>query len=227
MKEVVLVIAAHPDDEVLGCGGSIAKLSKQGAAVHIAFLADGVFSRAGDAKIKKNELIKRRLAAENACKVLGAQSVSFGEMPDNQLDTIPLLDIIGAVEKVIKKYKPNTVFTHHGGDLNVDHRLTHDAVVTACRPQSDNSVKTLLFYEVPSSTEWQSPNSALCFTPNWFIDISDELNLKMQALDAYHDELRSWPHPRSIKGVEHLARWRGATICVGAAEAFMLGRKIF
>ena len=227
MKEVVLVIAAHPDDEVLDCGGSIAKLSKQGATVHIAFLADGVFSRMGDAKIKENELTERRLAAENACKILGAQSISFGELPDNQLDTVPLLDIICVVEKIIKKYKPNTLFTHHGGDLNVDHRLTHDAVLTACRPQADNTVKTLLFFEVPSSTEWHSPNSSACFTPNWFIDITDELSLKMQALNAYHDELRPWPHPRSIKGVEYLARWRGATICVGAAEAFMLGRKLF
>ena len=226
MKEKILVIAAHPDDEVLGCGGSIAKLSKQGAVIHIAFLADGVFSRVGDAKIKQNELMQRRLAAENACNILGAHSVSFGDFPDNQLDTIPLIDVIRTVEEIIKKYNPDTIFTHHGGDLNIDHRLTHDAVLTACRPQSDNSVKTLLFYEVPSSTEWQSPNSVLFFTPNWFIDISDELNLKTQALNAYHDELRAWPHPRSIKGVEYLARWRGATICVEAAEAFVLGRKL-
>ena len=226
MKQKVLVIAAHPDDEVLGCGGTIAKLSKQGAVIHIAFLADGVFSREGNVNIKQNELKQRRLAAENACKILGADSVTFGDFPDNRLDTIALLDVIRAVEEIINKFNPDTIFTHHGGDLNIDHRYTHEAVVTACRPQSDSSVKTLLFYEVPSSTEWRSPYSLPYFVPNWFIDISDELDLKKQALRAYQDEMRAWPHPRSIEGVEYLSRWRGATICVEAAEAFMLGRTL-
>ncbi len=189
-------------------------------------MADGVYSRERDAKIKQNELIQRRIAAENACEILGADSVSFGDLPDNQLDTIALLDVVQEVEKIISKYKPDTIFTHHAGDLNIDHRLTHEAVITACRPQADNTVKTLLFYEIPSSTEWQAPYTSHVFIPNWFIDISDELTLKIKALEEYHNELRKWPHPRSIEGVEYLARWRGATICVEAAEAFMLGRKL-
>jgi N-acetylglucosamine malate deacetylase 1 len=222
----VLVVAAHPDDEVLGCGGTIAKLSKQGVDVHVIFLADGVYSRKREKDSIQNELIRRRLAAEQACSTLGVNTVLFGEFPDNKLDTIALLDVVRVVEENIIKIKPDTVFTHHGGDLNIDHRLTHDAVLTACRPQSDNTVKILLFFEVPSSTEWQSPSSPPFFTPNWFIDISHELKMKTEALKIYNEELRKWPHPRSTEGVESLARWRGATICVEAAEAFMLGRKL-
>jgi LmbE family N-acetylglucosaminyl deacetylase len=102
----------------------------------------------------------------------------------------------------------------------------HEATVTACRPQIGNPVETLLCFEVPSSTEWQLPGSAPIFAPNWFVDISDTLGRKLAALDAYAAELRAWPHPRSLQGVEHLAHWRGATVAVNAAEAFMLGRQL-
>jgi LmbE family N-acetylglucosaminyl deacetylase len=108
----------------------------------------------------------------------------------------------------------------------VDHRITNQAVLTACRPQQGQPVKTLLCFEVPSSTEWQLASHNNVFNPNWFMDISDTLELKLSALDAYIAELRDWPHPRSRQGVEHLSHWRGATIGVNAAEAFMLGRHI-
>ena len=226
MTQSILILCAHPDDEVLGCGGTIAKLADQGATVHVAFLADGVFSREGDAVVQQEELRIRRAAAQKACDILGVKSVSFGDFPDNRMDTVALLDITKALENLIAEYKPEVVFTHHAGDVNIDHRRMHDAAVTACRPQRGHPVKTLLCFEVPSSTEWQLPGSAPVFAPNWFVDISDTLDRKFAALDAYAAELRDWPHPRSRQGVDHLARWRGATVGVDAAEAFMLGRQL-
>lgn len=222
----VLILAAHPDDEVLGCGGTIAKLADQGAKIHVAFLADGVFSREGNAAARQAALEARRAAARQACEILGVTSSSFGDMPDNQLDTLALLDIVQPIEAMIDQRRPDAVFTHHAGDVNIDHRRLHEAVVTACRPQTGHPVRTLLFFEVPSSTEWQPPGSAPLFAPNWFIDISATLDRKMAALDAYSAEMRPWPHPRSRPGVEHLARWRGATVGVEAAEAFILGRRM-
>ena len=142
------------------------------------------------------------------------------------MDSVDLLDVIQHVERLLVRYRPKIVFTHHAGDLNVDHRLTHQAVVTACRPQTSLTVKTLLFFEVASSTEWQVSGAALAFEPNWFVDVSKTHKRKMAALEAYGAELRGWPHPRSLKGIDHLLRWRGATVGVEAAEAFMLGRKL-
>ena len=226
MTQSILILAAHPDDEALGCGGTIAKLADEGAIVHVAFLADGVFSRASEQAAQQLELASRRAAAQKACEILGVKSVSFGDFPDNRMDTIPLLEITQVVETLIAEHQPEIVFTHHAGDVNIDHRRLHEAVVTACRPQQGHPVKTLLCFEVPSSTEWQLPGSAPAFTPNWFIDISATLVRKLTALDAYADELRAWPHPRSLQGVEHLAHWRGARVGVDAAEAFILGRQL-
>ncbi len=225
MMQSILILAAHPDDEVLGCGGTIAKFTEAGIVVNVAFLADGVFSRAGQQEDRQHELTARRSAAQRACEILEVKTVSFGDFPDNRMDTIPLLEITQAVEILIAKHQPETVFTHHAGDVNIDHRRLHEAVVTACRPQHGDPVKTLLCFEVPSSTEWQLPGSALPFTPNWFEDISSTLGRKLVALEAYAEELRPWPHPRSRRGVEHLAHWRGATVGVDAAEAFFLGRQ--
>lgn len=222
----ILVLAAHPDDEVLGCGGTIARLSKRGASIRIAFLADGVTSREESVAIQQAERDARCEAAEKACAILGAKSTYFGNFPDNRMDSVSLLDIVKTIEALIAEYRPDTIFTHHAGDVNVDHRRIHEAVVPACRPQGANPVKTLLFFEVPSSTEWQIPGTAPAFSPNWFVDVSDLLHRKLAALEAYASELRPWPHPRSLQGVEHLARWRGATIGVEAAEAFILGRRL-
>jgi LmbE family N-acetylglucosaminyl deacetylase len=222
----ILILAAHPDDEVLGCGGTIAKLANDGATIHVAFLADGVFSRVGSSIDQDEELHVRRAAAQKSCEILGAKSVSFGEFPDNRMDTVALLDITRELEGLLTKHKPEMIFTHHAGDVNIDHRRMHEATVTACRPQPGHPVKTLLNFEVPSSTEWQLSGSAPIFAPNWFVDISGTLDQKLAALDFYSSELRDWPHPRSRQAIEHLARWRGASVGVDAAEAFMLGRKL-
>ena len=150
--------------------------------------------------------------------------MQFDDLPDNRLDSVPLLGITQRIEALIDQHRPATVFTHHTVDLNIDHQRVHQAVMTACRPQRGHPVKTVLCFEVPSSTEWQPPGSGAVFAPNWFIDISATLDQKLAALDAYAGELRDWPHPRSRQGVEHLARWRGATVGCDVAEAFILGR---
>jgi LmbE family N-acetylglucosaminyl deacetylase len=194
--------------------------------VHLAFLTDGIGARHPDAAPRQAEREQRRAAAAAAARILGAASLSFDDLPDNRLDSVPLLVIAQKVEALIDQHRPTTLFTHHAGDLNIDHRRTHQAVITACRPQRGHSVRTLLCFELPSSTEWQPPGSGLAFTPHWFVDISTTLVGKLAALDAYADELRDWPHPRSRQGIEHLARWRGASVGCDAAEAFMLARHL-
>ena len=227
-QETVLVIAAHPDDEVLGCGGTLARLAAEGCAVHILLMADGETSRtagAGQMNIP-GRLTARNAAASAACKILGCTSVEALDLPDNRLDGVELLDVIKHVETFVQRFQPSVVLTHHAGDVNIDHRVVHDAVISACRPQPGHPVKELLFFEVPSSTEWRPPSSAEPFNPNWFVDISATLAKKLEALQAYDTELRAFPHPRSLKAVTALAQWRGATTGVDAAEAFILGRKL-
>lgn len=227
MKKI-LVIAAHPDDEVLGCGATIARHAKSGDSVHIVILAEGVTSRDDlrDRLRRDVELSELAKAAFSARDILGAKTLDLHEFPDNRMDSVDHLDIVKVIEKFLNMYEPEVVYTHHAGDVNIDHRCIHEAVITATRPQPGQTVKTLLFFEVPSSTEWQPPGSAPAFAPNWFVDISSTLSLKMEALAAYKTEMRSWPHTRSCEAVEHLARWRGATIGSDAAEAFVLGRKV-
>lgn len=228
MNSAVAVIAAHPDDEVLGCGGAITRFAKSGRSVHILLIADGVSSR-GDSdapEIMSEHLAARKEAAEMACKIMGGRSVELLGFPDNRLDSVDLLDLVKVIEDFIQRYKPATVFTHHAGDVNVDHRVVHDAVLAACRPLPGHVVTELLFFEVPSSTEWRPPGSGEAFNPNWFVEIADELTVKLNALEAYADEVRPFPHPRSLFAVEALAHWRGASAGFKAAEAFVLGRKL-
>jgi len=220
----VLVVAAHPDDEVLGCGGFIASKASSGAEVSVIFISDGVTSRAKN--LGKSEIETRRSAAKLAAEVLGIKNVHFGDFPDNQLDSVPILRIVQFIEGFANALSPDTVLTHFGGDLNVDHRIVNQAVLTAFRPTPNQCVKNILFFEVPSSTEWQVPTEGEAFVPNWFEDISETLALKIRALEMYEFEMRKWPHPRSIKGVEHLARWRGASCGVDAAEGFVLGKRL-
>jgi N-acetylglucosamine malate deacetylase 1 len=226
MPNSILVVAAHPDDEAFGCGGTMANLADQGNDVHVAFLADGVSARGAVGAALQAELTARRAAARAAADILGVRSVTFSDLPDNRMDTVALLDVIGIVEALVAQHEPDTVITHHGNDLNIDHQLTHQAVVTACRPQPGHLVRTLLSFEVPSSTEWQVPGASGAFAPNWWSNIATTLERKLLALGAYAAELRPWPHPRSPEAVEHLARWRGASVGMEAAEAFTLERHL-
>lgn len=224
----ILVVAAHPDDEVLGCGGTLARFAKEGQTVHIVLFADGVTSRPqGSVGLVEQELIDaRKSAAVSACQILGCSSVETLSLPDNRMDRLELLDVIKKVETYVDRYHPTVIITHHSGDVNIDHRIIHNAVITACRPQPNHFVKELLFFEVPSSTEWMPSGSRSFFEPNVFVDISDTLLVKLRAMKAYDSELRDFPHPRSIEAIKSLASWRGATAGVFAAEAFVLGRKL-
>ena len=205
----------------------MARLAASGADVHVAFLADGIGARHGEgAKAGSPELAARRDAAREAGRILGVKSVEFGDFPDNRMDSVDLLEVVRAVELLLQRFVPDTVFCHHAGDVNVDHGVLHRAVLAACRPQPLHPVRSLLFYEVPSSTEWQTPASGGTFAPNWFVEITDQLEVRRKALESYAMEMRAWPHSRSYEATEHLARWRGATVGVAAAEAFMLGRHI-
>jgi N-acetylglucosamine malate deacetylase 1 len=227
MLSPIAVIAAHPDDEVLGCGGTLARMVKNGCTLHILILADGESSRSENNQEEISMLRNNRyIAAKNAAKLIGCENIEILNLPDNRLDSLDRLVIIKKIEDFIEHTQPKTVLTHHAGDVNIDHRIIHDAVIAACRPQPGHCVKELLFFEVPSSTEWRPPSSAIAFNPNFFVDISETLQIKLIALEAYNNELRPFPHPRSLEAVEALAKWRGATVGVRAAEAFIIGRKL-
>lgn len=222
MNKTVLVIAAHADDEALGCGGAIAKHTAAGDTVDVVFVADGVTARAG---VGDDEILQRQQATENARKILGINSTVFLGLPDNRLDSLALLDIVQPIESIVGKLSPEIIYTHHCGDLNIDHRLVHQAVMTACRPLPGCPVREILAFEVMSSTEW-SGAGLLPFTPNLFIDISQHLETKILALEAYALEMRTFPHSRSIEHLRCLARHRGNSMGVTAAEAFMAMRVI-
>lgn len=224
----IVIIAAHPDDEVIGCGGSIAKWAKAGHEVHVVIMAEGATSRDQnrDRVARSKEINSLHKAARVASDILGATSLAMLDFPDNRMDSADKLDVIKAVETHINKIKPGMVVTHYASDLNVDHQIVHDAVITACRPEPDQSVQRLLAFEVASSTEWRNSIPNTSFSPNVFENIADTIEIKKLALNAYASEMREWPHPRSIRAIEHLARWRGATIGFEAAEAFSLIREI-
>ena len=224
----IFIVAAHPDDEILGCGGSMAKWAREGHEVRALIMAEGATSRAKyrDRELHTDELSMLAKSAKKASDILGVKSTELLDYPDNRMDSVDLLDVVKSIEDKIQKLKPKVVVTHHAGDLNIDHQITHQAVITACRPQPGQTVRRILSFEVPSATEWQSYSCVSPFIPNWFEDITDMLILKIKALEVYESEMRDWPHSRSIKAVEHLARWRGASVGVEAAEAFMLVREI-
>lgn len=228
MARSILVVVAHPDDEVLGCGGTIARHADAGDAVRVLIAAEGATSRRSerDRSASAEELSGLVHAAHQACRILGTLGVEFLDLPDNRLDSLDRLDLIKLVEKRIARHQPEVVYVHHAGDVNVDHRRLHEAVVTACRPSPHHPVRRLLSFEVASSTEWQAPGSAPAFQPNWFVDISAQWARKQQALKAYESEMRAWPHARSHEALEHLARWRGSQVGVEAAEAFCLLRQL-
>jgi LmbE family N-acetylglucosaminyl deacetylase len=220
--KTVLVVAAHADDEVLGCGGTIARHVEEGDAVHLVFLADGVQSRRESSEA---DFARRIEASKHAQSILGISFSKLLELPDNKMDSIPLLEIVQRLEPIIQEIQPSVIYTHHHGDLNIDHRLTHAAVMTACRPTPDSSVREIYGFEVLSSTEW-SLQQVSPFLPDYFVDITQQLRIKLNALEAYADEMRKPPHSRSMAHAEVLAYHRGYSIGVDAAEAFEVYRII-
>ena len=227
MTRTVAVVAAHPDDEVLGCGGVIARHAQQGDSVHVLIVAEGATSRGAtrSREAAYGALTGLAEAAEKANGILGSASVKMLQYPDNRMDSVDLLDVAKSIEAFIEHYGPETVYTHFSGDLNRDHQIVSEATQIACRPVPNSRICELLMFEVASSTGWRS-GAATAFCPNYFYDISTTLELKLSALSAYVAEMRPWPHARSIEAVNVLAKWRGSSVGLTAAEAFVLERRI-
>jgi N-acetylglucosamine malate deacetylase 1 len=212
----ILIIAPHALDEVLGCGGTVASAADTGVPVHVLVLfGDGTGHDA-----------KRRIAAAAAARILGIRDVQFAGFPENRGDTIPLSDVVMAVEKALAAIKPGTVYVAHGGNLHIDHQTAFRATVTAVRPVPGQPVASLYGYEVPSSTDWAPRGVGEPFLPVRYVDVSNALERKKKALDAYAFELRQVPHARSLDAVLNVATVRGATVGLAAAEAFTVLREI-
>ena len=223
----VLVVAAHPDDEVLGCGATIARLAREGAEVYLAILGEGITSRrasreAGDqAEVKALRECSRRVSS-----LLGAKDLIQHDLPDNRFDTVPLLDVVKLVEELVKRLQPQVVYTHHGGDLNIDHAVTSRAVLTATRPVVGCPVRELLAFEVPSSTEWAFQQYEPSFRADVFMDVQATIEAKIKAMELYEGETRPFPHPRSAEALRAIARRWGSVVGVEYAEAFSLVRSV-
>jgi LmbE family N-acetylglucosaminyl deacetylase len=216
----ILVISAHPDDEVLGCGGTITKYAKAGYPVYSLILGEGITSRYKDRKEADRTLIEKlRQQALKVAKVLGIKKTLFFNLPDNRFDTIALLDIIKIVEDIKKKIRPHIVFTHSSSDLNIDHQIVYKAVMTAFRPEAKGTVDEIYSFEIPSSTGWLFSKKNL-YAPNFYENIEDFIDTKIKALSCYKGELREWPHPRSIEGIKTFAKKRGLESGLKYAEAF-------
>lgn len=223
----ILVIAAHPDDEVLGCGGTIARLAREGHQIRIALLGEGITSRYRQRDQAEVGLIKAlHQQSRQVAKVLGVEEVLFFNLPDNQFDTVPLLEVVKIVEDLVNSHTPEIIYTHHGGDLNIDHHVTHRAVLTATRPIQGNPVREIYAFEVPSSTEWAFQCLEPAFHANVFVDITSTIAIKLQVLSHYDMEVRPFPHPRSVEVLRAIARRWGSIVGCEAAEAYQLIRAI-
>jgi LmbE family N-acetylglucosaminyl deacetylase len=224
----VLVIAAHPDDEVLGCGGTAARMVQEGSEVYIAIMGEGITSRHQQREgADAGELSLLHMHAEAAARTIGAKDVLLQKLPDNRLDSVPLLEVVKRVESLIERFQPQVIYTHHPGDLNVDHGVIHRAVLTATRPMAGQRVREIYAFEVPSSTEWAFSSVQPVFRPNVFVDISATLETKIAAMACYETEARPFPHPRSAEALRAIAtRWGSVAGCA-AAEAFELVRAVY
>ena len=223
----VLVIAAHPDDEILGCGGTAARLVAEGHEVHFAILGEGMTSRHPQrADADADQLATLHRQAQAAAAKVGVKSLVLHKLPDNRLDSMPLLEVVKLVEDVVDDFKPEIIYTHHGGDLNVDHGVIHRAVLTATRPTAGQSVREIYAFEVPSSTEWAFQCIEPCFRPNVFVEITQTIEVKIAAMECYTTEARKFPHPRSPEALRAIATRWGSVVGCAAAEAFELLRSV-
>lgn len=223
----ILVVAAHPDDEVLGCGGTIARLAQEGHEVFIAILGEGITSRCAQREQADSKaIVELHGRSQQVAKLLGAKDLFMFSLPDNRFDTVPLLDVVKVIEGLVERLKPEVVYTQHGGDLNIDHVVTFRATLTATRPVAGQCVKAVYAYEVASSSEWAFQQFAPVFHPSVFVDIGATLETKIKAMQLYESEARAFPHPRSPEAIRATAvRW-GSVVGLPAAEAFYSVRDI-
>ena len=233
----ILVIVAHPDDEVLGMGGTIKKLTKNKHNVKVVIMATGIISRRSSGyknkpdydlnentqKLMNKEILELKKDAIKANNLLGVKDIEFLNFPDNEMDLVSQLEVTKTVERIISKFNPNIVYTHSKQDINIDHRIIYESVITATRPMKNSKIEQVLSFEVPSSTEWYFPSK---FSPNMFVDINKELPTKIKALSAYKTEINNFPHPRSVEGIEIIAKHWGTVSAFNAAEAFYIVRQL-
>jgi LmbE family N-acetylglucosaminyl deacetylase len=227
----ILVIVAHPDDELLGPGGTIHRLSSSSSEtqIKVVILGEGITSRGDvrDAAKWDSELKQHQQNIRDAQSKLGYNELAIHTFPDNRFDSVPLLDIIKVVEREKESFKPDLILTHHGGDVNVDHQLTFQAVVTATRPMEHETVQAIVTFETPSGTEWIPSSDPRQFVPNLFIGISEaDLQAKIDAMECYKYERRAYPHPRSPEALRVRAQFWGVTVGKPIAEAFQVVRWI-
>jgi len=225
MSKKILIIAAHPDDEVLGCFGTVARLINEGYEAYTLILGEGKTSRDEQRVVenKKNEIEELNTEIQKANDTIGIKKVFVESFADNRFDSVDLLDIIKVISKVKEEIKPHIIFTHYEHDLNIDHQITYKAVITATRPMQDECVKEIYSFEILSSTEWNYPVS---FSPDTFFDISDTIDLKIDAMKEYTSELCEYPHPRSLEGIELNAKYQGMRVGKEYVEAFKSVRVI-
>lgn len=224
--ERILVIAAHPDDEVLGMGGTIAKLTSQGKEVHLLIVTDGSTSQYKGSENIGEILYSKKQETKKSSDILGIKSIMYGMLPDMKLDVTPHIDVNQVIEKAIDFIKPDTVFTHFWGDVNMDHRCVYNSTMVAVRPVKSQCVKEIYCYSVPSSTEWSPATTPTIFMPNLFVDISKEAQMKYKAMLAYKTEIREYPHPRSVEYLKKDDEATGLRIGIKAAESFVMIRKL-
>lgn len=218
----VLIVAAHPDDELLGVGGAVALHASRGDEVVLAIMCEGISVRYAS---ERKEEVDRQARA--AAAILGASAIHLDTLPDQRLDTLPVSEVAAPVERLISLHQPDRIYTHFAGDINRDHRILSEAVMIAARPYAAPSVKEILMFETPSSTEWSCPQLTASFQPNYFVDISSTLDKKLKAFACYTAELRDYPHPRSLRALEERSRYWGSGVNRPAAEAFVLCRSVF
>ena len=224
---VILVVAAHPDDEILGAGATVARRIAEGNEAYALILGEGQTSRWGKREnAGKDVVLALHKDSMEAAKVIGFTDVYLESLPDNRFDRLDLLDVVKLVEKYVGKEKPDIIYTHHQKDLNVDHRITFEAVLTATRPMEDCPVREIFAFETVSSTEWNFGNRERAFYPNVFVDVSGFFEIKCEAMRKYKSELCQFPHPRSIEMLEITAKRWGAIVGQQYVEAFELIRRI-
>ncbi len=225
-----MVVVAHPDDELLGLGATMHKLIKQyNVQTHVVILGEGITSRGNErnSELWQEELKIHKENIRDAQAEIGYHSVSTYDFPDNRFDSVALLDIIKVIEKEKEIFQPEVIFTHHGGDLNIDHQRTFEAIITATRPMKGEVVKTIITFETPSGTEWQASSDPRRFVPNLFIEVSEEnINAKIRGMECYEYEKREWPHPRSPKALEYFAKSNGSKVGCKLAEKFSVVRHL-
>ena len=221
MSNKVLVVIAHSDDEVLGCGGTIINHVQNKDEVFVLVISDGESSR------ESHNLAHRKSCLEKSCSILGVSHFKQLNYEDSKLDSYPILDIIREIEIVSKTFSPNIIYTHSQADINIDHQVTSKATITSFRATPDSNVDCIYTFEIPSSTEWNTIEARSLFTPNHFVELNqDDVDKKFEALNCYEEEIRPFPHPRSLDYLTSLMKVRGGSIGVNYAEAFVSERVI-